>query len=85
MSVKLLKNKIMKKLLTLSLTILMIPSVFAADVINIINATTNYTLYFNTVTKTTNCYPEIREYYPSGISGNCTLGAGSSIDFSTYA
>nr|WP_317632646.1 hypothetical protein [uncultured Flavobacterium sp.] len=76
----------MKKILTFSLALLLIPSVFGASTLNIINVTTNYTLYFNLVTKSYNCYPEIREYYPSSPTGSgyCDLVAGGAISFNNY-
>lgn len=79
----------MKKIFTFISVIAFVANMFSANTLNVINATTNYMLYFNTVTKAPSCYPEIREYNPFGLSGYCTLAAdptsgGSSISFSNY-
>lgn len=74
----------MKKISSI-LVLIVAPLILNANTtLNVINATTNYTLYFNTVSKTSSCYPEIREYNPSGISGYCTLSAGGSIAFANF-
>lgn len=75
----------MKKLISLILILLVAPLFSKGNTtLNVINATLNYTLYFNTVSKTSSCYPEIREYNPSGTSGYCVLGAGGSISFANF-
>lgn len=75
----------MKKLTSLILILVVAPMFSKANTtLNVINATLNYTLYFNTVSKTSSCYPEIREYNPSGTSGYCTLAAGGSISFANF-
>jgi hypothetical protein len=75
----------MKKLTSLLLILVVAPMFSKANTtLNVINATLNYTLYFNTVSKTSSCYPEIREYNPSGTSGYCTLAAGGSIAFADF-
>ena len=63
------------------------PSVFGASTINIINGTTNYTLYFNLVAKRSGyCYPQFRDYYPASPTGSgyCDLPPGS-LSFNSYA
>lgn len=75
----------MKKLTSFILALLIAPMFSGANTtLNVINATTNFTLYFNTVSKTNSCYPEIREYNPSGTSGYCILGAGGAISFANF-
>ncbi|MDO5637980.1 MAG: hypothetical protein Q4G18_12130 [Myroides sp.] len=75
----------MKKLASLILAFVFVPSVFAASTMHVINASVNYTLYFNTIAMG-NCYPQFKEYYPSSPSGAgyCDLSAGGSISFNTY-
>lgn len=76
----------MKKLMSFILALLIAPMFSGANTpLHVINATTTFTLYFNTVSKTSSCYPEIREYNPSGTSGYCILGAGGSITFSNFS
>ena len=78
---------IMKKLASLILAFVFVPSVFAApSTMNVINSTTNFTLYFNLIAKKTgDCYPQVRDYYPSSVmSGYCDLAAGNSISFDNY-
>lgn len=76
----------MKKLASLILAFVFVPSVFAASTMHVINASVNYTLYFNTIAMG-NCYPQFKEYYPSSPSGAgyCDLSAGGSISFNNYS
>lgn len=75
----------MKKLISLILILSVAPLFSSANTtLNVINATLNYTLYFNTVSKTSSCYPEIREYNNLGTSGYCDLAAGGSISFANF-
>ena len=76
----------MKKLTSLMFLLVFVPVILQANTtLYVLNTTANYTLYFNTVSKAASCYPEIREYNPSGTSGYCILGAGGSISFADFS
>ena len=78
----------MKKLLIFIFAFLFTSNIFAtSSQLTVLNATTNYTLYFNTVTKWGACYHEYREYNYTGVSGYNILApavGGSSMVFSNY-
>jgi hypothetical protein len=75
----------MKKFLKISLFLLFTSNVLQASVCNVINTTTDYTLYFYPhATGKNTCYPKFRAYNPSGLSSYCVLPADSAIAFSTF-
>lgn len=76
----------MKKIITFAFILVFGCNVWAASTMNVINASTNYTLYFNTIAMG-NCYPQFREYYPASPTGSgyCDLSAGGSISFNNYS
>lgn len=76
----------MKKILTLGFVLFLSYSTWSASTMNVINASTNYTLYFNTIAMG-HCYPQFREYYPTSPTGSgyCDLLAGGSVSFDNYS
>ncbi|MDO4728001.1 MAG: hypothetical protein Q4B43_03230 [Bacteroidota bacterium] len=75
----------MKKIFSLIFTTVFCLNLFAADILNVVNATNNYRLYFSVIAKKTGaCYPEFRCYNNSGVSGYLTLDAGNTLSFSNY-
>lgn len=76
----------MKKFIKISLFLLFTSNMFAVpSIVNVINATADYTLYYNVkLASKTNGYPIITASKVTGSYNYLTLGAGSSLSFNTF-
>lgn len=76
----------MKKFSKISLFLLFTSNMFAVpSIVNVINATADYTLYYNVkLASKTNGYPIITASKVTGSYNYLTLGASSSLSFNTF-
>ncbi|MBC5835276.1 hypothetical protein G6N05_05790 [Flavobacterium sp. F372] len=77
----------MKKFIKISVFLLFTSNMFAVpSIVNVINATTEHTLYYNVkLASKTNGYPIISASKVTGSYNYLTLGAGYSLSFSSFS